>query len=126
VVYGTGALPRFRWYLSSQLRIFSRHVCLDIPTAGSSPKKQLSAFLLPLLFQICLMAAVGVIGYRMDFYSVVYSAWLAGLFAIPRLKLEKVWRGFTIFVATMIALQYFIVVGAPPGLCIGKFPISRY
>lgn len=66
------------------------------------------------------MTMVGVIGSRMDFYALIYALWLSALFAMPRVKLAAIWKSFTIFIACMIALQYALVVGLPPGLCIGK------
>ncbi|EEB17348.1 conserved hypothetical protein [Pediculus humanus corporis] len=68
--------------------------------------------------EICLIATVGVIGSRMDFFGLVYAAWLLILFGLSRSSLSYIWNSYKIFIAVMICLQYLIVVGAPPGLCI--------
>lgn len=67
------------------------------------------------------MAAVALIGIRMDFYSVVHSVWLCILFTMKRSTLSGVWNIYLLFIAISLPLQYFMSVGLPPGFCIRKF-----
>lgn len=66
------------------------------------------------------MATVGVIGIRMDMYAVLYSIWLCTLFAMKRSVLSKVWVFYLIFIAVLLPVQYFMVIGLPPTLCQGN------
>ncbi|RZC37773.1 piezo-type mechanosensitive ion channel component 2 [Asbolus verrucosus] len=68
--------------------------------------------------EICLMATVALIGFRMDMYSVIYSIWLCILFNLKRKTLAKVWNCYMIFIALLLPLQYVMTVGLPPTLCI--------
>ncbi|KAL1124046.1 hypothetical protein AAG570_001816 [Ranatra chinensis] len=68
--------------------------------------------------EISLMAVVALIGTRMDFYAVLYSFWLCILIIPKRAFLSKVWGVFTVFIVITIPVQYVLVVGLPPSLCI--------
>lgn len=70
--------------------------------------------------EVCFMATVGLIGTRMDFYACLYGLWLCLMFMMSRQSLGKVWGFYLAFIAFVLPLQYFMVVGLPPGLCIGK------
>lgn len=60
------------------------------------------------------------VGTRMDFYAVIYALWLITFVMLSRSTLAKVWIIFMFFVVITIPLQYAIVIGLPPDLCICK------
>lgn len=70
--------------------------------------------------EICLIATVALIGTRMDLYAVFYGTWLCIMFVLERKKIQKIWNCYLAFIAIMLPLQYVMVVGLPPGLCISK------
>ncbi|XP_066947530.1 piezo-type mechanosensitive ion channel component isoform X4 [Macrobrachium rosenbergii] len=67
--------------------------------------------------EICLMSLVGVIGTRLDVYSLFYAVWLCYFYNRQRKDIAKVWKGFVIFITVLIPLQYLMCIGIPPGLC---------
>ncbi|XP_030761127.1 piezo-type mechanosensitive ion channel component isoform X3 [Sitophilus oryzae] len=68
--------------------------------------------------EISFMATVAVIAIRMDLYAVFYSFWLVILYSLKRSTLSKVWVFYVFFIALLLPVQYFMVVGLPPTLCI--------
>jgi len=56
----------------------------------------------------------------MDFYAVLYALWLMTFVMLSRATLAKVWIIFMFFVVITIPLQYAIVIGLPPDLCLGE------
>ncbi|XP_025831153.1 piezo-type mechanosensitive ion channel component [Agrilus planipennis] len=68
--------------------------------------------------EICLMATVGVIGIRNDIYAVIYGFCLCFLFAAKRSTLAKIWNAYLVYIAIIIPMQYLMVIGFPPNLCI--------
>lgn len=60
------------------------------------------------------------VGTRMDFYAVLYALWLMTFVMLSRGTLAKVWIVFMFFVVITIPLQYAIVIGLPPDICLGK------
>ncbi|XP_049832005.1 piezo-type mechanosensitive ion channel component isoform X1 [Schistocerca gregaria] len=68
--------------------------------------------------EACLMATVGLIGTRLDFYAVLYSFWLCLLFAMRRETAARIWIFYQIFIAVLLPVQYALAVGLPPGLCL--------
>ncbi|XP_015835793.1 piezo-type mechanosensitive ion channel component isoform X11 [Tribolium castaneum] len=68
--------------------------------------------------EICLMATVAVIGFRMDMYSIIYSVWLCVMFIAKRDTLAKIWTFYMMFIALLLPIQYVMTVGLPPTLCI--------
>ncbi|XP_063932118.1 piezo-type mechanosensitive ion channel component isoform X3 [Zophobas morio] len=68
--------------------------------------------------EICLMATVAVIGFRMDLYSIIYSVWLCVMFVCKRETLAKIWSIYMTFIALLLPIQYVMAVGLPPTLCI--------
>ncbi|ROT73144.1 putative piezo-type mechanosensitive ion channel component 2 isoform X6 [Penaeus vannamei] len=68
--------------------------------------------------EICLMSLVGVIGTRLDVYSLFYAGWLCYFFNRQRKDIARVWKGFVISITVLIPLQYLMCVGIPPALCI--------
>ncbi|KRT85167.1 hypothetical protein AMK59_3003, partial [Oryctes borbonicus] len=71
--------------------------------------------------EISLMATVALIGFRMDLYAVLYAVWLCILFALNRSLLARMWYFYMCFIAIFIPVQYVMVVGLPPSLCL-DFP----
>ncbi|GJQ85619.1 hypothetical protein Trydic_g20169 [Trypoxylus dichotomus] len=71
--------------------------------------------------EISLMATVALIGFRMDLYAILYAFWLCMLFALNRTLLSRVWYFYMCFIAIFIPIQYVMVVGLPPFLCL-DFP----
>ncbi|VVC24089.1 Hypothetical protein CINCED_3A012133 [Cinara cedri] len=71
--------------------------------------------------EITLIAVAVLVGTRMDFYAVLYALWLMTFVMLSRGTLAKVWIIFMFFVVITIPLQYAIVIGLPPDLCL-KWP----
>ncbi|XP_017768658.1 PREDICTED: piezo-type mechanosensitive ion channel component isoform X3 [Nicrophorus vespilloides] len=71
--------------------------------------------------EISLIGIVATIGFRMDMYALMYAIWLCILFSLNRTTMAKVWNVFLIFIAFVISIQYIMVIGLPPSLCI-SFP----
>lgn len=67
------------------------------------------------------MAAVTLIGFRMDLYSVIHSIWLCVMFAMKRSTLSRIWNIYLVFIAVFLPIQYLMTVGLPPSFCIGKY-----
>ncbi|XP_022177206.1 piezo-type mechanosensitive ion channel component-like isoform X2 [Myzus persicae] len=68
--------------------------------------------------EITLIAVAVLVGTRMDFYAVLYALWLMTFVMLSRGTLAKVWIIFMFFVVITIPLQYAIVIGLPPDLCL--------
>ncbi|XP_025196089.1 piezo-type mechanosensitive ion channel component-like isoform X2 [Melanaphis sacchari] len=68
--------------------------------------------------EITLIAVAVLVGTRMDFYAVLYALWLMTFVMLSRATLAKVWIVFMFFVVVTIPLQYAIVIGLPPDLCL--------
>ncbi|XP_055681362.1 piezo-type mechanosensitive ion channel component isoform X3 [Lutzomyia longipalpis] len=74
--------------------------------------------------ECCLIVTVIVIGIRMDIIALFYSIWLCFLFAAKREKMAMLWPAFQWFSAMSIVVQYIVIVGVPPGLCL-SYPWSE-
>uniref|UniRef100_A0A1L8DF30 Putative piezo-type mechanosensitive ion channel component isoform x14 n=1 Tax=Nyssomyia neivai TaxID=330878 RepID=A0A1L8DF30_9DIPT len=74
--------------------------------------------------EACLMVTVIIIGIRMDIIALFYSIWLCFLFAAKREKMAMLWPAFQWFSAMSIVVQYIVIVGVPPGLCL-SYPWSE-
>ncbi|XP_026476535.1 piezo-type mechanosensitive ion channel component-like, partial [Ctenocephalides felis] len=68
--------------------------------------------------EISLIATVGVICIRLDAFAIFYGIWLLVLFGLKRRMASKIWPAYVIFIVVIIPLQYCMVVGFPPSLCI--------
>lgn len=64
---------------------------------------------------------MAVIGFRMDVVSVIYAVWLCILYCVGRRMLSKLWDVFLFFIVVFIPIQYFMVIGLPPSLCISEY-----
>lgn len=71
--------------------------------------------------EICLIAMVALIGTRMDLYAIFHGIWLCIMFSMERKQIQRIWNFYLGFIAIMLPVQYIMVVGLPPGLCISKF-----
>nr|CAD7439031.1 unnamed protein product [Timema bartmani] len=76
--------------------------------------------------EICLVKMVVLIALRMDVYALFYAFWLCLLFSINRENLGKFWFFLQLFIMIVIPIQYFMVIGLPPGLCIGDFVLLLF
>lgn len=56
----------------------------------------------------------------MDIVALIYAIWLCILFSLTRQKQEKAWPYFKWFVFVLTLVQYILLVGFPPSLCIRK------
>ena len=72
------------------------------------------------LTQITFIFIVLLIGNRLNVAALVYAFWLLFMINCNRATLSKIWYFFNWFVAITIPLQYVIIVGLPPVLCIGN------
>lgn len=56
--------------------------------------------------------------YRMDLVAMIYVLWLVALFAGDTKFKQNIWPFFRIVVLVLIFVQYLMVVGIPPFVCI--------
>ncbi|XP_036224300.2 piezo-type mechanosensitive ion channel component isoform X2 [Bactrocera oleae] len=68
--------------------------------------------------EISLIMLVTTIAYRQDIVAIFYVIWLAVLLMFSRTRRSSVWGIFQVFIALSIFLQYLILLGLPPSLCI--------
>ncbi|XP_065164464.1 piezo-type mechanosensitive ion channel component isoform X3 [Atheta coriaria] len=68
--------------------------------------------------EICLIATVAVIALRMDLYALLYAFFLTAYFMMSRTTLARFWNVYLGTLAIVIPIQYFMVIGLPPGVCI--------
>lgn len=68
--------------------------------------------------EVCFIFTVIVIGLRMDIIAMLYAIWLSCIFYVDRRKLSALWPAFQWFIALSIIVQFVLIVGAPPGLCL--------
>lgn len=68
--------------------------------------------------EVCFIFTVIVIGLRMDIVALLYAIWLSCIYYVDRRKLAALWPAFQWFIALSIVIQYVLIVGAPPGLCL--------
>lgn len=57
---------------------------------------------------------------RCDITSVVYAIWLGTFLVLGRQNCSIVWPVYVGFLAVLLPLQYLLVLGWPPALCLGK------
>ncbi|XP_078509091.1 piezo-type mechanosensitive ion channel component 2-like [Lissotriton helveticus] len=69
--------------------------------------------------EICFVAAVNVIGQRMDFYASLHACWLLYILYLQRRKtIAEVWPKYCCFIASIMTFQYFLCIGIPPAFCV--------
>ncbi|XP_055851574.1 piezo-type mechanosensitive ion channel component isoform X3 [Episyrphus balteatus] len=71
-----------------------------------------------------LITLVSLITYRQDVVAIFYVIWLCALLWFERSSCAKVWSVFQCFTATIIFLEYVLLVGLPPGLC-SEYPWTK-
>ena len=57
---------------------------------------------------------------RCDITSVVYAIWLGAFLVLGRQNSSVVWPVYVGFLAVLLPLQYLLVLGWPPALCLGE------
>ncbi|XP_048464153.1 piezo-type mechanosensitive ion channel component 2-like [Rhincodon typus] len=68
--------------------------------------------------EVCFIAAVHLIGQRMDLYSAIHALWLTVVLCRRRRKaVAEIWPKYCCFVACIIPFQYLLCIGIPPYLC---------
>ncbi|XP_075554708.1 piezo type mechanosensitive ion channel component isoform X2 [Dermacentor variabilis] len=68
--------------------------------------------------EVCFVTMVTCIGMRLDVFALMTSLWLCAMFLLRRRNLAKVWPFYVAYLCFVLPLQYLVVVGLPPGLCI--------
>ncbi|XP_012863894.1 piezo-type mechanosensitive ion channel component 2-like [Echinops telfairi] len=72
--------------------------------------------------ELSFVAALHVIGQRMDFYSLIHVIWLIYLLTLRRRKaIAEVWPRYCGFLVGLLILQYFLCLGLPPAFCKDDF-----
>ncbi|KAL7985611.1 hypothetical protein Chor_004181 [Crotalus horridus] len=72
--------------------------------------------------EICFVAAINVIGQRMDLYALIHASWLTYLLSYRQRKaIAQVWPKYCFFLANIVAFQYLLCIGLPPALCQDDF-----
>ncbi|XP_055921322.1 piezo-type mechanosensitive ion channel component isoform X4 [Eupeodes corollae] len=71
-----------------------------------------------------LITLVSLITYRQDVVAVFYVVWLCAFLWFERSSCAKVWSVFQCFTATIIFIEYLLLVGLPPGLC-SEYPWTQ-
>lgn len=68
--------------------------------------------------EITMITLVSTIAYRQDIFAVVYTFWLVFLMWLGRSRSARIWGVFQLFILVTIILQYVLLIGMPPELCI--------
>lgn len=68
--------------------------------------------------EVTLLSIIVLIGQRMDVMSVVFSFWLYLLSLLRRRTVQCLWPFFTVFVTTIVPIEYLLSLGIPSFLCI--------
>ena len=76
-------------------------------------------------FQVCLVMIVINMAVRCDITSVVYAIWLGAFLVLGRQNSSIVWPVYVGFLAVLLPLQYLLVLGWPPALCLGEDTFFR-
>uniref|UniRef100_A0A915E8J2 Piezo-type mechanosensitive ion channel component n=1 Tax=Ditylenchus dipsaci TaxID=166011 RepID=A0A915E8J2_9BILA len=72
--------------------------------------------------EICMISTVVTIGYRIDFYSMIYAICLIVLFLMNREEKCLIWKKYLIFLFSLFVWQYFLCIGIPSYLCWVGYP----
>nr|XP_056700872.1 piezo-type mechanosensitive ion channel component 2-like [Euleptes europaea] len=68
--------------------------------------------------ETCFVAAINVIGQRMDLYALIHAGWIIYLLnRLRRKAMAEVWSKYCCFLASVLAFQYLLCIGLPPALC---------
>ena len=72
--------------------------------------------------QVCFLAAVNVIGQRMNFMVILHGCWLVAILTRRRREaIARLWPNYCLFLALFLLYQYLLCLGVPPALCIGEW-----
>lgn len=69
-------------------------------------------------WEVCLVTIVINMAVRCDITSVIYAIWLGAFLVLGRQNSSVVWPVFVGFMAVLLPLQYLLVLGWPPALCL--------
>lgn len=69
-------------------------------------------------WEVCLVMIVINMAVRCDISSVVYAIWLGVFLVLGRQNSSIVWPVYVGFLAVLLPLQYLLVLGWPPALCL--------
>ncbi|KAL9975258.1 hypothetical protein ACROYT_G012400 [Oculina patagonica] len=69
-------------------------------------------------WEVCLVMIVINMAVRCDITSVVYAIWLGAFLVLGRQNSSIVWPVYVGFLAVLLPLQYLLVLGWPPALCL--------
>lgn len=69
-------------------------------------------------WEVCLVMIVINMAVRCDVTSVVYAIWLGAFLVLGRQNSSIVWPVYVGFLAVLLPLQYLLVLGWPPALCL--------
>lgn len=70
---------------------------------------------------ITLIVMVFLIGHRMNLIALIYVIWLSIIFCGGRRLKTRLWPMLKLFVLTLTLLQYAIIVGISPLVCVGEW-----
>lgn len=70
-----------------------------------------------LYVQVCWSMLAITVAVRIDVYGVIYCVALGFLLFIPRKVLVPVWLLYLVVHGILLLIQYFFLLGAPPGVC---------
>ncbi|XP_015331270.2 piezo-type mechanosensitive ion channel component 1 isoform X1 [Bos taurus] len=69
--------------------------------------------------EVCFLAAVNVIGQRMNFMVILHGCWLVAILTRRRREaIARLWPNYCLFLALFLLYQYLLCLGVPPALCI--------
>uniref|UniRef100_A0A452FL14 Piezo type mechanosensitive ion channel component 1 (Er blood group) n=1 Tax=Capra hircus TaxID=9925 RepID=A0A452FL14_CAPHI len=69
--------------------------------------------------EVCFLAAVNVIGQRMNFMVILHGCWLVAILTRRRREaIAHLWPNYCLFLALFLLYQYLLCLGVPPALCI--------
>ncbi|XP_015749151.1 PREDICTED: piezo-type mechanosensitive ion channel component 1-like [Acropora digitifera] len=76
-------------------------------------------------WEVCLVVIVINMAVRCDITSVIYAIWLGAFLVLGRENSSVVWPVFVGFMAVLLPLQYLLVLGWPPALCLA-YPWTNF
>ncbi|CAN7992383.1 unnamed protein product [Ixodes hexagonus] len=128
VVFSAHAMVRYRQRFSrAQRQLPEPRPGVVFPSANRSNADdgilQCLMYLLNFFFykfgvEVCFVTMVSCIGVRLDVFALLTSLWLCTMFLLRRQSLARVWPFYVAYLCLVLPLQYLVVVGLPPGLCI--------
>ena len=77
------------------------------------------------MIQVCMVMIVITMAVRCDVTSVIYALWLGVFLVLGRQNCSIVWPVYVGFLAILLPIQYLLVLGWPPGLCLRKYCLEK-